>query len=277
MKVFNLRAPCCCEILSFDQDLSIKLSKIEGGLTVSNSSLTSLDLSGSSIAGELSLARVKWKKGAKILLRNTSVGTVADDEEAWPDGLRVSLGNFMYQRWGGFGAPIPSVKSAQNPAWWYAKTLDKDAIYSKQPYEQLASVLRAAGYSDDAEDILYAERKRELSEAPASFPQKVVQFLSWIFIGFGHRVYYALFWTIGFVVLGAIIVRGTPEGQAAGLKYGLAYSLDNLIPLVKLRKSHYKIDFAGDWRPERYYFYFHKIMGFVLASFLIAGLSGLTK
>ena len=52
------------------------------------------------------------------------------------------------------------------------------------------------------------------------------------------------------------------------------YSLDLLLPVVRLREQHYDIDLQGR---VRYYFYVHQIMGYVLASFLIAGLSGLTK
>jgi hypothetical protein len=47
-----------------------------------------------------------------------------------------------------------------------------------------------------------------------------------------------------------------------------------LLPIVKLNEQHYKIDLQG-W--VRYYFYFHKLMGYVLGSFIVAGLSGLTK
>ena len=48
-----------------------------------------------------------------------------------------------------------------------------------------------------------------------------------------------------------------------------------LLPIIRLREKHYKeIDLQG-W--PRQYFYVHKIMGYVLASFLIAGLVGLTK
>jgi hypothetical protein len=47
-----------------------------------------------------------------------------------------------------------------------------------------------------------------------------------------------------------------------------------LLPIIQLRKEHSDIDLDG---AAQYYFYFHKIMGYVLASFLIAGLSGLTK
>jgi hypothetical protein len=58
------------------------------------------------------------------------------------------------------------------------------------------------------------------------------------------------------------------------MPYGIAYSVDMLLPIIRLRQLHYEIDLAG-WM--RYYFYFHMVMGYVLVSFLIAGLSGLAK
>jgi hypothetical protein len=59
------------------------------------------------------------------------------------------------------------------------------------------------------------------------------------------------------------------------MPFGLAYSFDILLPIIRLRECHYKIDLQTSW--VRYYFYWHKIMGYVLASFFIAGLSGLAK
>jgi hypothetical protein len=47
-----------------------------------------------------------------------------------------------------------------------------------------------------------------------------------------------------------------------------------LLPFITLRKAHDDVDLEGF---ARYYFYFHKVMGFVLGSFLLAGLSGITK
>jgi hypothetical protein len=47
-----------------------------------------------------------------------------------------------------------------------------------------------------------------------------------------------------------------------------------LLPIIRLREKHYQIDLESR---VRYYFYLHKIMGYVLASFLIAGIAGLTK
>ena len=52
------------------------------------------------------------------------------------------------------------------------------------------------------------------------------------------------------------------------------YSFDMLLPIIRLREKNYDIDIDG---PPQFYFYFHKIMGYILASFLIAGLAGLAK
>ncbi len=47
-----------------------------------------------------------------------------------------------------------------------------------------------------------------------------------------------------------------------------------LLPIIELNKRHYEIQLA---RFARYYFYFHKIMGWILASFIGAGINGLTE
>jgi len=75
-------------------------------------------------------------------------------------------------------------------------------------------------------------------------------------------------------MVGALVLRVSGEGRRNRMPYGLTYSFDMLLPIIKLRKMHDDIDLQG-W--PRYYFYGQKIMGWVLGSFLIAGLSGLTK
>ncbi len=89
-----------------------------------------------------------------------------------------------------------------------------------------------------------------------------------------YRAHYAFGWTVLFLVIGQMVFRSTQEAKSGNMPYGISYSLDMLIPLVKLRELHYTIDLRG---AARYYFYFHKIMGYVLASFLVAALTGLTK
>ena len=55
------------------------------------------------------------------------------------------------------------------------------------------------------------------------------------------------------------------------IPWGIAYSLDMLLPIIKLRDMHYEIDLSG-W--ARYYFYAHKLAGYVLVGFPAARLGG---
>jgi hypothetical protein len=55
----------------------------------------------------------------------------------------------------------------------------------------------------------------------------------------------------------------------------ILFSFDMLLPFIQLRKEHHELHIRETF--QRYYFYFHRIMGYVLGSFLIGALSGLTK
>jgi hypothetical protein len=99
-------------------------------------------------------------------------------------------------------------------------------------------------------------------------------FLLQIFIGYGYFLWLAVAWSLIFVAVGVTVLMISGQGRANRMPYGLVYSLDMLLPIVKLRESNYKIELAG-W--ARYYFYIHRLMGYVLGSFLIAGLSALAK
>jgi len=95
----------------------------------------------------------------------------------------------------------------------------------------------------------------------------------WLFIGYGYRVWYTILWAQGFLLLGWYFARRSkiilPNSKET---IGFWYSLDRFLPIIELRKLHYNVDLDG-W--GRIYFYFHMIMGYVLTTFLLAGLSGL--
>ena len=141
--------------------------------------------------------------------------------------------------------------------------------YSRQPYEQLATVLQTQGDTGRATAIRYSARERERREAPSLW----LKLLDSV-VGYGYYPEKSFGWAAFFVILGAVVLQMSGEGPKNGMPLGFAYSFDMLLPVVRLREKHYSIDLAG---PARYYFYFHRIMGWVLASFLVAGLSGLTK
>ena len=101
--------------------------------------------------------------------------------------------------------------------------------------------------------------------------------LKWtIGYGLGPRYFRALAWVIVLTILGASVLHfsGQPSyGLTAGLPARLFYSLDQLLPIVEFEKYD-KVLLRG-W--VAYYFYAQKLAGWVLGSFLVAGLAGLTQ
>jgi hypothetical protein len=98
-----------------------------------------------------------------------------------------------------------------------------------------------------------------------------------LFIGYGYYKFNSVYWALGFLFIGFLVLWFSGEGRRINYDYEinrLFYAFDLLLPIIRLRDKHYQIDLKG-W--VGYWFYFHKIMGYVLASFLIAGISGLTK
>jgi hypothetical protein len=204
-----------------------------------------------------------------LTLRNVTAGTLRDGPDAWSDTL--DLDGFVYQRLGGLGS---TAQITNRGSEWYVNWLGKDKPYSPQPYEQLASVFRFAGHSSKANTILYAgrEREREMASGADRFGFETLKWT--IGYGLGTRYFRALWWVVGLVALGIMVLRISGEGQRNKMPYGFSFSLDHLLPIVTLRKYHFDVTLNG-W--PRYYFYFHKLMGYVLASFLIAGMAGLTQ
>jgi hypothetical protein len=231
-----------------------------------------VDITGAQIKHDLllgspSIARPNWP-GSALILRNTTLDAIQDLSNAWP--ARVDLNGFTYRSLGGIhegGTDRMLDRSVQ----WFKDWLAKGR-YSPQPYEQLATRLQSEGRPEAARDIRYTSK--HLERPQAGFARRLwLGMLDW-FIGYGYHLQRALFWVAGFLIAGIAVLRISGEGRRYNMPFGIAYSFDMLLPIVRLREKHYQIDLKS-W--ARYYFYAHKIMGYVLASFLIAGLSGLVK
>jgi len=256
---------------------------IGGSLHLSGSNLNSLDLTGTHVGQELNLGSeppflVNWNPESKLTLRNTVVGGLVDHPEAWPD--EIDLNGFKYDQLGG-GLVVNSISDMESRNVTWRKKWLKGESYSPQPYEQLASVLAKEGHESKARDILYYGKKHEQSEAKGI--DKLFLSLSYIFIGYGYRVFYAAFWALGIIIFGMSILyitkSGPPKRTGVGFRDRLFnhldiffYSLDMLLPIIKLNEDHKDIPLPDG---VRYYFYIHHMMGYVLGFFLIAGLSGL--
>jgi uncharacterized protein YjbI with pentapeptide repeats len=236
-----------------------------------------VDLTGAQISGELRLGSsvhksAQWPGSPTLILRNARAEAIGDLSDAWP--AKLDLNGFTYRSLGGIFASKSNTLANRSVEWFEGWLAKQD--YAPAPYEQLASVLRSEGRPDAATDILYASKQNERAQALAQGQPLQYAWLTatkW-FIGYGYHPERALYWVVGFIIAGIVTLRISGEGPKNHMPYGAAYSFDLLLPIIRLRKMHYRVDLEG-W--ARYYFYFHKIMGYVLATFLIAGLAGLTK
>jgi hypothetical protein len=238
--------------------VNLRSTQVAGQLNWNNATFhKDVDLSGARVGGELQLSSAKWLNRAMLTARYAKIGVIPGLSDAWPDRLNV------------FGLTYDGLaETAGDFRPWF----ERQETHARQPYEQLAGVLQARGEIERATEVRVAGRDRERSEQP----RHIYAWLTLLkyLIGYGYYPYYSLAWIAGFVLLGALVLRVSGEGTRNHMPIGLSYSFDMLLPVVRLRDAHYQIDLQG--RP-RYYFYCHKLMGWVLASFLVAGLSGLTK
>jgi hypothetical protein len=183
----------------FESSVEIFFSQIGGSVDLSDSKLQSLDLLGTSTA-------------------------LQDLPDAWPD--EIELVGFTYSRLGGFDAgEVHSM--AKREISWMKEWLGKQKSYSPRPYQQLAQVLKNAGYEDKATEILFEGKKRQQKETKTLSLNWLGLFLQRIFIGYGYCNYYVLFWWIpSFWFLGMVMLCVSKQNLVPPMKYfGMAYSL----------------------------------------------------
>jgi hypothetical protein len=267
---------------------------VEGDVQLSGDTMGVVDATGSKIGGDLLLAQyapIHWHQNSFLILHNVGVRAIEDrnkkclsDEngaacDPWPPA--IDLSGLTYEQLGSASAAIATsssdVQFSNDPIerpeiWWKNHWFAKQKPFSPAPYDELSSVLRKFGNDEVADQIMYDRHNDEATTQPVlKNPMLVIQR---DVIGYGYDVWRAFPWAFGFVFLGVVVLKITGEGKRLGLPFGVTYSFDMLLPLVRLREANYKLEPQGF---TQYYFYFHKIAGFVLATFLVAALSGLTK
>ena len=182
----------------------------------------------------------------------------------WPDV--VGLQGLTYQR-------IREGLSEVD-AGWLVDWIARDPRFSPQPYEQLAQVLRAEGDLAKANAVLYAARECERRNTGSWF-DRGWKWLIRMLIGYGYYVQNSLFAALGLLAVGTgVSLLGRTDGHRT-VEQSLLYSFDMLLPFVQLQKGKDETLLLKNW--ARWYFYAHRIAGFILGSFLIAGLSGLAR
>jgi hypothetical protein len=293
---------------TFKQTPEIIFARIDGRLDISKTELPGLDLSGTTV-GELRLgsgqsAPPNWIAAASLLLRGTHTKVLLDrldtsepcpDRDAWP--RRLDLQGFVYEQLGTDRGPGTDMRERE--ACWYRSWLERDPHFAPQPYRQLASVLRTAGDPERADAVLYAARDRERTEAwtrgGCGHPFKDWPWrrsecwraaglgLLKVLIGYGigSGLFIVFYWVFAFTLLGMLVLLFSPSARAKGKAWMFGASLDQLLPIVSLNKE-FENFFNDPWRLrlkgwQLGYFAFHALFGFLLGSFVVAALAGLTQ
>ncbi len=265
----------------FGESVNLMFLKVGLNLDLRDATLKKIDLTGAHIAEELWIGSLRIKKvrsrgvAPRMVLRNTSISALQDMEGAWPANLRLEIEGFTYQRLGGF-TTSENDTHYERSSEWFINWLSKDKTYSPQPYLQLARVLRSAGHDDKADEILYQNREEQRKFSETSWVRWLLLSGLKVTIGYGYgwRYFGALGWVAFFVVLGGIILPIRDE-RLNEEKLGFWYSIDMLLPVIRLREKHYEVDLKNRWIQR--YFYVHKIIGYLLIFFVIAGLAGLAE
>jgi hypothetical protein len=269
-----------------------------------------VSLVGSKIGGQLNLGLesghwAKWEgHSGELDVRDVSADqVVADMARSWPGvtprirlavrrpappprPTRLHLEGFTY------GAlcsdPDPSSKECRpispDPSSNRAAAVQSFRVWLRgqptvQPYEQLASALTKAGFYSESAKIQFAARNKELQISTGL--RKVWLGILLVTIGYGYHPMVLGIWAGILIFFGMWMLERPGEVEMVGPDgnrreeqkplewHGFFYTIDMLVPLVHLNEKHYtEVRLKG--RTELY-FYFLKIMGFILGPAGIAG------
>lgn len=246
---------------------------------LSGGTYTAVDLARADLRSHLSVGnderRATWGKHGSLSLINARTDALHDHQDAWPK--RLALDGFVYERWG-MVEPFRAASAAAAKGFiafrdrkddWFTRWLGAQDQLSVQSYLQLASAFRHAGLEERAVDFQYAARERERVNTTG------LKYLALTFskalTGYGFRYERSLLWVILFVICGWVVLHFTGQSRQGNTVIGVAYSLDMFLPIVQLRKAHQDVDLNP---PARYYFYVHRLAGFVIGTFVLAALAG---
>ena len=200
-----------------------------------------------------------WRQQIIADLRGTTYGKLlfSSDEESMRGSARKSIDFLRHAR------PMP------------------------QAYLTLATSYTALGYQDDADYVRYELRCLDIEYALRD-GNWLRAALLWILkrtmgFGIGMRAFRCLGVLVLFIVLGAVVIQCMgPSSGKYDWPWALGASLHRLLPVVNLSPRYVEFfrDLPGDNTLnylQNAYFCLHSMVGWLLGSFLIAALAGLTQ
>lgn len=201
----------------------------------------------------------------RVVLSGSQVVKLVDTATSWPARPgRLSIEGFAYENL----APRGLFPTARRLEWVEAATPE----YSPEPYERLASVLRASGEDADARAVLLAKQRRRRTTLPPAL--RAWGYLQDWTVVYGYRPGRAALWMAVLWAAGAVLF--TVHGEPPPLKAEehpdwnpVLFALDLLLPVIDLGQQDQWI-LRGGWQWGTAALV---ILGWILATTVAAGAS----
>ncbi|MFJ9349633.1 oxidoreductase [Streptomyces sp. NPDC101237] len=225
---------------------------------------------------ELSLRRVQAPElrflgeepeRGRVVLSGARTVNLVDRATSWPGPGRLHMGGFAYENLVPQG-PFPLTRRLD---WVAAAT----AEYNPEPYERLATVLRAAGEDEDAREVQLAKQRRRRETLPVA--AKFWGYAQDLTVAYGYRpgraaVWMAVLWAAGTLAFAhaphpPVDAGGHPVWDPA------LFVLDLLLPVIDLGQ-------VGQWRLSGGWQWAAAVMillGWILATTVAAGATRLLR
>lgn len=286
-------------------DIGGDLECANGQFSGDSETPTTISLQTARIKGSLLWTGVRLANGVVLDLHLAHVGTLIDDPQSWPGIGRLFLDGFTYDRFGG-DAPTgwearrdwlgrqPRDDSGQKIADAAAKEDPPQNKFRPQPHEQLVKVLRVMGHDHDARRIAIDKQHVLRARGDLNRREKAWNWLLDVTIRYGYASYRALWFILGFVLLGTVIfycaneaglmvptkesvsVAGSDIAEVYPGFNPLIYSLDSFLPIVDLHQEAYWLP-SADRGLYRIYLWLHIGLGWFLTTLAVVGFTGLVK
>ncbi|GAA3911214.1 hypothetical protein GCM10022244_21520 [Streptomyces gulbargensis] len=203
----------------------------------------------------------------RVVLNGAKVVTLIDLSTSWPGPGGLAMGGFVYENL----VPYGHFPLARRLEWVAAATPE----YAPEPYERLATVLRASGEDADAREVLLAKQRRRRETLPVA--GKLWGYLQDLTVAYGYRpgraaLWMAVLWAAGTVAFARY--RPDPLKKEESPEWNATlYALDLLLPVINLGQEGY-------WRLEGIWQWVATVLilvGWVLATTVAAGATRLLR
>ncbi|MER5788574.1 oxidoreductase [Streptomyces sp. NPDC001980] len=225
---------------------------------------------------ELSLRRVQAPElrflgeepqRGRVVLSGARVVNLVDRATSWPGPGRLHMGGFGYENLVPQG-PFPLTRRL---GWVAAAT----AEYNPEPYERLATVLRAAGEDEDAREVLLAKQRRRRETLPPA--AKLWGYAQDLTVAYGYRpgraaVWMAVLWAAGTLAFAHAPHPPMNSGGHPAWDPAL-FVLDLLLPVIDLGQvGQWRLTGGWQWAAAAMI-----LLGWILATTVAAGATRLLR